>query len=99
MRLQTYPLSRFIFSGEIRPTEIVLPRGVLDEVTKILTVAGAQVVIRDERIGRKKLKAQFTGTLTASQTEAVKRMRKSDIGILMAPPGSGKTVMAMRSDR
>jgi superfamily II DNA or RNA helicase len=94
MRMQTYPLSRFIFSGEIRPTEIILPRGVLDEVTKILTVAGAKVIIRDERIGRKKLKAEFTGELTASQAEAVKQIRKSDIGILMAPPGSGKTVMA-----
>ncbi|NCN40846.1 DEAD/DEAH box helicase family protein [bacterium] len=94
MRMQTYPLSRFIFSGEMRTTEIVLPRGVLDEVTKILTVAGVQVIIRDERIGRKKLKADFTGELTQAQTDAVKRLRKSDIGILMAPPGSGKTVMA-----
>lgn len=94
MRMQTYPLSRFIFSGEIRPTEIILPRGVIDEVTKILTVAGAKVVIRDERIGRKKLKTEFTGELTAPQSEAVKQIGKSDIGILMAPPGSGKTVMA-----
>lgn len=94
MRMQTYPLSRFIFSGEIREHEIVLPRGVLEDVTKILTVAGAQVVIRDERIGRKKLKVDFTGTLTAPQAEAVKKLRKSEIGILMAPPGSGKTVMA-----
>ncbi len=94
MRMQTYPLSRFIFSGEIRASEIFLPRGVLDEVTKILTAAGANVVIRDDRIGRKKLKTEFTGELTAAQAEAVKRLRKSDIGILMAPPGSGKTVMA-----
>lgn len=36
MRMQTYPLSRFIFSGEIRAHEIVLPRGVLDEVVRIL---------------------------------------------------------------
>lgn len=94
MRMQTYPLSRFIFSGEIRATEIVLPRGVLDEVTKILTVAGAKVTIRDERIGRKKLKLEFTGELSSSQAEAVKQIKKSDIGILMAPPGAGKTVMA-----
>jgi superfamily II DNA or RNA helicase len=94
MRMQTYPLSRFIFSGEIRASEILLPRGVLDEVTKILTVAGAHVIIRDERIGRKKLKVDFSGELTQAQAEAVKRLRKSDIGILMAPPGSGKTVMA-----
>ena len=94
MRMQIYDCPRFIFSGEIRPTEICLPRGVLDEVIKILNVAGAQVLVRDERIGRKKLKAEFAGILTPSQQEAVKKIRKSDIGILMAPPGSGKTVMA-----
>lgn len=94
MRMQTYPLSRFIFSGEIRASEIILPRGVLDEVIKILTVAGAKVIIRDERIGRKKLKLEFTGELSAPQADAVKQIKKSDIGILMAPPGAGKTVMA-----
>jgi superfamily II DNA or RNA helicase len=94
MRMQTYPLSRFIFSGELHPSEIILPRGVLDEVIKILTVAGAQVVIRDERVGRRKLKLDFDGELTSAQADAVKRLRKSDFGILMAPPGSGKTVMA-----
>ena len=92
--MQTYPLSRFIFSGELHPSEIILPRGVLDEVIKILTVAGAQVVIRDERVGRRKLKLDFDGELTSAQADAVKRLRKSDFGILMAPPGSGKTVMA-----
>ena len=94
MRLQTYPLSRFVFSGELRPQEIVLPRGVLDEVMKILTVAGAQVVVRDERIARKRLKVGFSGVLTLPQVQAVKEIRKTDIGILMAPPGAGKTVMA-----
>lgn len=56
MRMQTYPHQRFIFSGEIRETELILPRGVLDEAVKILTLAGASVVIRDERIGKKKIK-------------------------------------------
>ncbi len=93
MRMQTYPHSRFIFSGQISPTEIALPRGVLDEVTKILVSAGAQVVIRDERIARKRIKAEFTGQLTEVQAKAVKVIKKHDVGILMAPPGSGKTVM------
>lgn len=52
------------------------------------------VRVFDGVVERKKLKAEFTGELTASQTEAVKQIRKSDIGILIAPPGSGKTVMA-----
>lgn len=93
MRMQTYPHSRFLFSGEIRSHEIVLPRGVLDEVTKILTLAGAKVIIRDERIAKRKIKVEFAGSLTDVQKEALKAWKTNDTGILMAPPGAGKTVM------
>jgi superfamily II DNA or RNA helicase len=96
MRMQTYPNPRFIFSGEMRPDHLLLPRGVLDKVTKILQEAGAAIVIRDERIGKKRVKPTFDGTLTPVQEKAVKKIRESDIGILMAPPGAGKTVMACK---
>ena len=94
MRMPTYPLSRFIFSGEMRSSEIILPRGVLDEVIKILNIAGAQVVVRDQRINRKKISVEFSGLLTSTQNDAVEKMLMSDNGVLMASPGSGKTVMA-----
>ena len=94
MRMQTYPHQRFIFSGELRENEIILPRGVLDEAVKILTLAGANVVIRDERIGKKKVKVKFNGELSDIQAKAIKTLKAHDTGILMAPPGAGKTVMA-----
>ena len=93
IRMQTYPEPRFIFSGEMRPEEIILPRGVLDEALKILMSAGAKVVIRDERIARKKVKVTFSGELTPEQQAAVKVWKSNDLGILCAPPGAGKTVM------
>lgn len=96
MRMQTYPHPRFIFAGEMRPDHLLLPRGVLDKVTKILQEAGASVVIRDERIGKKRLKVDFEGTLTPIQEKAVGKIKENDIGILMAPPGAGKTVMACK---
>lgn len=96
MRMQTYPHPRFIFSGEMRPEHFLLPRGVLDKVTKILQDAGAKVVIRDERIARKKIAVEFNGSLTPIQDKAVKMIKETDLGILMAPPGAGKTVMACK---
>ncbi|NJL24810.1 MAG: hypothetical protein HC902_06345 [Calothrix sp. SM1_5_4] len=59
MRMQTYPNPRFIFSGEMRPDHLLLPRGVLDKVTKILQEVGASVVIRDERIAKKESESRF----------------------------------------
>lgn len=96
MRMQTYPNPRFIFSGEIRPDHLLLPRGVLEKVTKIFQDAGAIVIIRDERIGRMRTKVDFEGTLTPIQEKAIKTVKESDLGILMAPPGAGKTVMACK---
>lgn len=93
MRMQTYPHARVIFSGELRPNEMMLPRGLLDRVTHILSGAGAQVVIRDERLAKKRIKVEFAGELTPSQKEAVKALKKSEIGVLVAPPGFGKTVV------
>lgn len=93
MRMQTYPEPRFIFSGEMRTDELVLPRGVLDEVVRVLTIAGAKVVIRDERIAKRKIKVAFTGELTEMQQAAIKAWKSNDLGILCAPPGAGKTVM------
>jgi len=93
MRMQTYPHRRFIFSGELRPDQIILPRGVLDEVVKILSIAGADVIICDARIAKKKIKTEFRGELTEVQAQAVKACKSSDVGILVAPPGAGKTVI------
>ena len=75
MRMQTYPEPRFIFSGEFRPDEMILPRGTLDSVTKILVEAGAQVIVRDERLSRKRIKATFKGELTPEQTSSVEIMK------------------------
>lgn len=96
MRMQTYPNPRFIFAGEMRPDHLLLPRGVLERATKILQEAGGAVVIRDERIAKKKVKVNFEGALTPIQEKAVKKIKESDLGILMAPPGAGKTVMACK---
>lgn len=93
MRMQTYPYPRFIFSGELRPEEIILPRGLLDQIVLVLEGAGAQVVKRDERLPKRQIKVTFAGELTRPQKEAVKTLKTTEIGVLVAPPGFGKTVV------
>jgi superfamily II DNA or RNA helicase len=93
MRLPTYPLQRFIFSGELRETELVLPRGLLEKASTLLEKAGAYLTIEDRRVARKGLKVEFTGTLTEEQANAAAAMKAHDIGIVVMPPGTGKTVL------
>jgi len=94
MRMQTYPHPRFIFSGELHPERLILPRGVLDDVLKLLRLTEANITLRDERVRKRKIKLSFAGELTDIQKKAVKASKKEDLGVLVAPPGAGKTVMA-----
>lgn len=94
MRFQTYPESRFIFDGEVLPDSLLLPRGVLDQCVTIANEAGAHVNIRDVRPVFKKIKQKFTGELLPEQKVAIKKLTAHETGVLSAPPGSGKTVMA-----
>ena len=71
----------------------MLPRGVLEKATEILSAAGASVVVQDERIRGKRLALDFNGTLNADPGGGSSALRKHDQGILVAPPGVGKTVM------
>jgi superfamily II DNA or RNA helicase len=94
MRLPTYPHPRIIFSGELQTDQLVLPRGVLDAAVQTLRSAGAAVSVQDERQRPKRLRLGFRGTLTPDQQEAVRVLRKSEFGVFVAPPGTGKTVVA-----
>ena len=100
MRMQTYPHQRFVFSGELQEYTLILPRGLLNAVLKLLTGEGAQVIIRDERQSRR-ITARFIGDLTPIQQKVVIAMKSFESGILVAPPGAGKTVMgcALISER
>jgi len=94
MRFPTYPESRFIFDGEVLPDSLLLPRGVLEQCIVVANEAGAHINIRDVRPTHKKLKHGFTGELLPEQKIAIKKLTDHETGVLSAPPGSGKTVMA-----
>jgi superfamily II DNA or RNA helicase len=94
MRMETFPKRRFLFSGELREDELMLARGVFEKAVEVLRSAGASVTIQEKRTRGKRLKLEFSGTLTPPQEEAVSALKKHDQGILVAPPGVGKTVMA-----
>lgn len=96
MRFSTWKTPRFIFCGEIRPSHLVLPRGSLDACLQIAKKAGSSVVVNDSRPRFSKVSFKFTGTLTKDQKKATNVIAKNDTGVLVAPPGSGKTVMGCR---
>ena len=94
LRLSTYRTPRFITCYEQDATHLYLPRGIGEELIAAVEARGGRLVIQDVRpVIEKKSPLAFHGTLTPLQEEAVEAALAHDLGVLVAPPGSGKTVM------
>jgi len=94
-RQSTWNVPRFIQSfDETLDGHLLLPRGLLDTVIKVVDEAGSKAEIDDRRVGGEAIEVTFTADLTTSQRTAVNDSIDHDLGLLVAPPGSGKTVMA-----
>ena len=63
------------------------------EAETMLREYGVTLHIEDEREGGKAVDFTFQGALTPLQEQAVKEMLAHDIGMFVAPPGIGKTVV------
>jgi superfamily II DNA or RNA helicase len=66
----------------------------LDTVSGLAAQAGSRLDITDERAEGAGQDFTFTATLTGTQRGAVAELTRYDLGVLVAPPGAGKTVMA-----
>jgi len=95
MRASTYNIPRFLHSyDETLDGGLILPRGMLSSVTDLAAQAGSRLDITDERTQGTAQQFTFTATLTPPQRTAVTELARHDLGVLVAPPGSGKTVIA-----
>lgn len=93
LRFGTYNVPRFIFCGEIHPDRIVLPRGLDQAVKDLFRKAGGKVRMEDKRPQMESRSFTFHGELGPAQKAAVDALLAHEDGVLLAPPGSGKTVM------
>jgi superfamily II DNA or RNA helicase len=95
MRASTWNVPRFLYSfDETIDGGLILPRGLASTVTSLAEEAGSRVEITDERSAGTTQDLTFTGTLTGIQRAAVDELARNELGVLVAPPGSGKTVVA-----
>ena len=93
MRFSTYGIPRFIRCYGEDAAYLHFPRGTLEDLKKILEEAESSVELTDSRLVPDPLKLKFHGELTANQEKAMAEVLRHDNGVLVAPPGAGKTVM------
>jgi superfamily II DNA or RNA helicase len=74
---------------------VALPRGCLADLRELLGAHDSQLVVEDRRTDGQSLDVCFQGTLTAEQQKAANALEGEEIGVLVAPPGAGKTVVGI----
>ena len=93
MRLSTATTPRVISCAEDLPQHVGLPRGRQTDLDALLREYGVFLEVVDERLGGEPLGFRFRGTLTPVQQNAARALLGEDIGVFVAPPGVGKTVV------
>ena len=93
LRLSTALTPRIISCAEMHKEHISLPRGCLENIDILLQECGSQLNLEDLRNRGKPLGINFHGQLTKAQKKAVRTAMKHDTGVIVAPPGFGKTVL------
>jgi hypothetical protein len=93
LRLSTALTPRVIASAVELPEHVALPRGCVTELEQLLREHDSALVVDDQRCDGKPLDVTFQGQLTAVQKKAGRALLRDDIGVLVAPPGVGKTVI------
>ena len=93
-RLPTHNTPRVVSCHEQTATHLLLPRGCLGRAVGELEAYGVATSVNDLRSDGDEISAAFTGVLSEHQHAAVTALARDDIGVLVAPPGAGKTVVA-----
>ena len=95
MRASTWDIPRFLqFFDETIDGGLIVPRGMLTTVTELAAQAGSKLDLTDERAAGTTQAFTCSAVLTGPQQAAVQVLTGHELGVLVAPPGTGKTVMA-----
>lgn len=95
-RRSTWDTPRFLTSyDETLEGELILPRGVRTLLEELVHSAGSTLLLEDRREQGTTQDFTFSGQLREGQRQAVDHAVAHELSLLVAAPGSGKTVMAL----
>ena len=93
MRLSTALTPRVISCAEDLPQHVGLPRGCQADLEAFLREHSVALDVEDKRETGADLQVSFHGELTTVQRQAARALLAHEIGVFVAPPGVGKTVV------
>jgi len=95
MGLSTYGVERYFKLVQAEEKNISIPRGFLEKLIDFLNENNIKFELIDERIKLNPVNFESSAKLFDYQKEAENDLLSSESGILVAPPGSGKTIIGI----
>ena len=94
MHLSVRETPRIVDLSRLDGSELVLPRGCADSALSTLRGADAEPFVADGRTEGRRIHAHFLGELRDTQQPCRDKLVGHDLGVLVAPTGFGKSVIA-----
>lgn len=92
----TFGTERYFKLIEERENEVFLPKGFAGKLLRFCREKGIAVDFNDHRRKKENVPFQFAAALREHQEVAVVAAAKKDMGVIVAPPGAGKTIIALK---
>jgi hypothetical protein len=93
LRFSTWNTPRFIRCYQETLDQLLLPRGLRHRAEALVAEAGSRLDVIDGCPEVAPIDVQLRAELTPDQSAAADALAAHDMGLLVAPPGSGKTVI------
>lgn len=94
-RRSTWDTPRFLYSyDETADGDLVLPRGLHPLLTELVESADSALHVDDRRTTGEPREFALATPLRPAQATALRQLLEHDTSVLVAPPGTGKTVIA-----
>ena len=81
---------------EENENEVIIPRGFIGKIIRFCREKNIEYNFKDERKKLKEVSFLFNTLLREHQQIVIDTIAKKDLGVIVAPPGSGKTIVGLK---
>lgn len=92
----TYGTERYFKLVEETENEIIIPRGFIGKLLRFCKEQNLDFDFQDKRKLKGEVSFSFNAILRNHQNKVIEAISKKDFGVIVAPPGSGKTIMGLK---
>jgi hypothetical protein len=92
----TYGTERYFRCVEEKENEVIVPRGFAGKLIRFCRENNIEHDFIDERRKHKPFPFAFNARLREHQQSVIENIAKKDFGVIVAPPASGKTIVALK---